>query len=1828
MSGAKLFDFNSSFSVIRTNPRLTGNFKITLDSVGGMAFNSMDVNLILSNDRYKKFNITGQNTFAQDIYQYFNEGNLSNEIIFEIGRFTNGQSQAATKFDEQYDFFYASGASALPDKNYSESFSYFAPLWIKNEIPDYFVILKVPGPMSYPYSTNQTSISPGVKYKVVQKYTSSADFVVTYGVDQLNNLIEYKDGDIFTGNNQETSYSILSGDGSVVIFSELVNLNLVNDIEKTFNEKILPNCAVVQTYDLTENSNIGKYIRNIFNDPNFSNSPIDVNWGRNSYSYYKGISVSDGIFTKKAELLSPYFSKDDSDSMIDFESYITNGFYRNNVICPNLLNLEFAFDDTDSDEYTINRYMGFYVSRNDIANFRLNGDFFYEYRDINGNNDLPKPTRNEFGYYYDTTSYGVTADSGIRLFYENASGFMPGSNDVNLYDPSKLYYLSDKNSNFYSLKRDNEYTNLGGNSPDYSYGPFDYSNGQFSATGSTGATAGSLVIQNKKTDLLNFTGISDKVATIPGSIPSVPGRSYLEVEFLKSYEINGQITFKIYWPNGYYKEGTRRYDIAQSEDLSSIIQWIDGSYYSSGNTNFFNAVASETSSIALAFSNLVDTINSATWDAGTNLSSSVIRLKDHGTYGNTSYSVSVFDNYSYFDGNFQGEWDNTSAYSIGSIVIYNENYYQSINTVSVPSPGNFNDSPDVSNSWNSYNTFSSPGYLKINGQEASTINSLIYFKGGTSLPNNRILYPSTYDGFVNKGDFILTKTGKTKIASINKYVDDPIINAATKKITGFDNYSYLSVAVLEDINSVVELGSDKSFNVYKSASLYLGVFSFFDIKEFDFDFLSSNYGYTPTPETYKYFQIQAGASGSIIPNIPYIIKQGQISYANYIYSQGSIFYGATGYGSFDNTNPNPSVPVIVLPAEYSKILYSSTPISYSTIDYNDDLNTFNGFIGIQGINTNPLPSTASKIQVFNKGKLATEYEYLKENYTPARANLSRIVPYINKWGYTSGTDARGNLYRLNSSPAFTPSNFSPSLDRDSADPRYLTHEWFLLESPPRQFPVNSMQDQNSYLPQKIDLDKARSANPDDYLYLSSFFTVEPSNYTSDFRDPTSYTKELFTSFIYNESSGFYETLFRGIKIVLKKRSSLTNTEEDSLDKYIPSYRGYEKYKFAAIIRVIEEDDTLIQEPVSYEVIENTEQQFVLFICYVLIDDYKAFSLGHTGSTGGNPILDYTLLYSLNNKEKLNYPSINGNSYYSVDDIKLSCGLDLSLASGSIVSETLYPGLIYSIPNTLYDTDLREEISVYYQQNSPGATSGTSPTGKGSFYVTDLATTYPWPTGASKNIIEFGKIATGSAPYTFNIPFSTSNPVTVPVGPSSVYKGKPVFQIEGGEKYYNFIMRRTSVSDIAKKVNLGSPYISYKTYTWNSENLTTELYNNSFELYLQKPTRIIKSRGSRTIEFFGGPITVGNNSPTSYIIEKNQNLPSTLLRYSGGYSPLFRKIIHFDEDKTDTLYGDNTIDLSFRNCNFAPNKQYFGISRNLSFTKVSLSNNILNPTEKLPEGAVYPLVGQSPISTKNFNLFSSSWDPGYYQRFSNSSNFTLVAGTRSMKEYKTFLGSKIMKTPDNISSGNYITLQISRDSGNINSNVINQSISSYIKPIQNITPINSAQGIGSVGPYLSGVDYNKIDPGIFKDAEITWQYFPLSKQIKGTIRLDRILRRYLLNSGIKQVFIDNMISEFGVGDPDSINDDVNNYIDINILPLYQGNLFDLFISKSTSNDSNFYTNDLIVRGDIDSSDRFNLGYFPEPNYKLTKQTNLIYNFEYNLEGNYNYSMLFNLGINKI
>ena len=142
MAASKLFDYNSSFGLLRTNPKITGNVKVSLDSSGGVWLNSFNANPTLSSDKFKKFEVTGEDSYATDLYNFFDKGTIANDLIFQVGELTDGSSKAQEDFEFQYDFFYGSGASTLIDKNYTENFSFFQPLWLRDELPEFFVIFK------------------------------------------------------------------------------------------------------------------------------------------------------------------------------------------------------------------------------------------------------------------------------------------------------------------------------------------------------------------------------------------------------------------------------------------------------------------------------------------------------------------------------------------------------------------------------------------------------------------------------------------------------------------------------------------------------------------------------------------------------------------------------------------------------------------------------------------------------------------------------------------------------------------------------------------------------------------------------------------------------------------------------------------------------------------------------------------------------------------------------------------------------------------------------------------------------------------------------------------------------------------------------------------------------------------------------------------------------------------------------------------------------------------------------------------------------------------------------------------------------------------------------------------------------------------------------------------------------------------------------------------------------------------------------------------------------------------------------------------------------
>lgn len=134
----------NSFSILRTNVGLTTNIKITIDSDYNMSLNSIDSNYILSSDRYKKFKFNKNNYYDELVSSFFK--NLPPDIAFQIN-YNNDISNMSDDFSQQYEEIYNYGArNIIENSNYEEEYEYFAPLYIQNNLPKYFIIFRIDGP--------------------------------------------------------------------------------------------------------------------------------------------------------------------------------------------------------------------------------------------------------------------------------------------------------------------------------------------------------------------------------------------------------------------------------------------------------------------------------------------------------------------------------------------------------------------------------------------------------------------------------------------------------------------------------------------------------------------------------------------------------------------------------------------------------------------------------------------------------------------------------------------------------------------------------------------------------------------------------------------------------------------------------------------------------------------------------------------------------------------------------------------------------------------------------------------------------------------------------------------------------------------------------------------------------------------------------------------------------------------------------------------------------------------------------------------------------------------------------------------------------------------------------------------------------------------------------------------------------------------------------------------------------------------------------------------------------------------------------------------------
>lgn len=275
-----------SFGILRTNPGLTTNIKIMVDSTYGLSLETINSNSELSASKYKKYDFN-KDSYLDDIITYFYDG-LPADTAYEV-KYDDDNKSMTDQFSDQYDEIYQYGARNITDnKNYVEEYEYFAPLYVyKNKLPSHFVIFRVDGP----------------------------------GILSLN--------------------------------------------KDNFKSEIVKKFKAVSVFDLSKSTAIGQWLDININQNNFfPDTPFEMNFNDIEFSVWKGINYRSGGYVDKSFFMDHILERENE--IFELEKFIFDGYRRNEVIFPNILNMSFLFDDTPADEFrlrkwSINRYFGFYL---------------------------------------------------------------------------------------------------------------------------------------------------------------------------------------------------------------------------------------------------------------------------------------------------------------------------------------------------------------------------------------------------------------------------------------------------------------------------------------------------------------------------------------------------------------------------------------------------------------------------------------------------------------------------------------------------------------------------------------------------------------------------------------------------------------------------------------------------------------------------------------------------------------------------------------------------------------------------------------------------------------------------------------------------------------------------------------------------------------------------------------------------------------------------------------------------------------------------------------------------------------------------------------------------------------------------------------------------------------------------------------------------------------------------------------------------------------------------------------------------------------------------
>ena len=568
-------------------------------------------------------------------------------------------------------------------------------------------------------------------------------------------------------------------------YSNSENLDRINEM--------LKNATLIKTVDLSNNSTIGKYIRNYVNDDNFPDSPLTVSFNKDEQTFYNGIDLEKGGFTSKGEFHYKDTIKTDK-PIIEYNDFITGGFSRNNLACANLINLEFLFDDEEAEEFSINRYFGIYVDEHKLGEGSVN----------NIKNDLFTFDSDTLSSEMDLSNVGSgTYILPHAVFYQNMPMLGWIKSFSNYHNVKNGVYWNRKT---YELRVDT-------NNTDYSL---------FTGIKKTNRNIESIVNTNAESDFIKIKIIDNPLNGDEFRLLKLKKQrftiSVIINESTGSVTLNDNTGFIYTRPSGATEYDTLL-DLVNNWPISvgSTFEKYEPSLIERGNKYFIELLEKqynfeENHDIFCLNNNLtildvkktythINVVEN-TFIADSNINKGRFednRFSNQGTLKNVADSISsLINNYTLF----------SSIVLENEIIIYSDvdGYNREL--------GIF-----VKN-------LSSSNFIEINGT-SSTLNinpsflvnnEVWYLKGGSNV-NSSIYINEDDEDEISVGEYLLDSENRfNKVLDI---VDDPReINSNFKRV------------ILKDKNN----GIENIVNVYKDFKIEWGMFSAYDIHDMDFDF--------------------------------------------------------------------------------------------------------------------------------------------------------------------------------------------------------------------------------------------------------------------------------------------------------------------------------------------------------------------------------------------------------------------------------------------------------------------------------------------------------------------------------------------------------------------------------------------------------------------------------------------------------------------------------------------------------------------------------------------------------------------------------------------------------------------------------------------------------------------------------------------------------------------------------------------------------------------------------------------------------------------------------